>query len=89
MFHRSLRKLLDRPQVTIKDFCKVPSESDSNSRDSILHKGKDQAYCKSGVMPPDYHHILVLRNPASCDSLTRWHVLDTEYELLTIASIKG
>jgi hypothetical protein len=42
MFRRSLKELSDRPQVTVKGYDRV-SESDSNSRDTILHKVKDES----------------------------------------------
>jgi hypothetical protein len=48
MFRRSLKKLSDKPQVTVKDYDRV-SESDSNSRDATLHKVKDEACHRSGI----------------------------------------
>ena len=37
MFRRSLRKLLDRSQVTIKDYYEVPFESDSRAGKKSEH----------------------------------------------------
>jgi len=32
-----------------------------NSRDTILHLVKDQAYCKSGIMSPEYPEPLLFQ----------------------------